>query len=122
MPTVVLLGSLDTKGQEYEFLRGRLIGHGVDVVLVDFGVMGPPGTPPDITAAEVAAAGRLEPRGAPDGRRARRGDGDHDRRGDGDLSATARSGSASRRDGARGDRRDIGRQCGVPSLPLGYPR
>ena len=57
MPTIVLLGSLDTKGQEYEFLRSRLIGHGVDVVLVDFGVMGPPGTPPDITAAEVAAAG-----------------------------------------------------------------
>jgi uncharacterized protein (UPF0261 family) len=57
MPTVVLLGSLDTKSQEYEFLRGRLTGHGVDVVLIDFGVMGPPGTPPDITAAEVAAAG-----------------------------------------------------------------
>ena len=57
MPTVVLLGSLDTKGQEYEFLRNRLIGHGVDVVLIDFGVMGPPETPPDITAAEVAMAG-----------------------------------------------------------------
>jgi uncharacterized protein (UPF0261 family) len=57
MPTVVLLGSLDTKGQEYEFLRNRLAGHGVDVVLIDFGVMGPPETPSDITAAEVAAAG-----------------------------------------------------------------
>lgn len=57
MPTVVLLGSLDTKGLEYEFLRGRLIGHGVDVILVDTGVMGTPGTRPDITAADVAVAG-----------------------------------------------------------------
>ena len=28
MPTVVLLGSLDTKGAEYEFLRERLVEHG----------------------------------------------------------------------------------------------
>jgi uncharacterized protein (UPF0261 family) len=57
MPSVVLLGSLDTKGLEYEFLRGRLIGHGLDVILIDTGVMGEPGTGPDITAAEVAIIG-----------------------------------------------------------------
>ncbi len=31
MPTVVLLGTLDTKGDEYAFLRDRVREHGVDV-------------------------------------------------------------------------------------------
>src|SRR5688500_17903842 len=41
MPTVVLVGTLDTKGLEYAFLRERLLGHGVDVLLVDAGVNEP---------------------------------------------------------------------------------
>ena len=41
MPTVVLLGTLDTKGAEYAFLRDRLREHGVDVMLVDAGVHEP---------------------------------------------------------------------------------
>src|SRR4051794_27009754 len=57
MPTVVLLGSLDTKGVEYGFLRDRLIEHRVTTVTVDTGVMGTPMISADITAAEVAAAG-----------------------------------------------------------------
>lgn len=56
MPTVVLLGTLDTKGHEYDFLRDRLREHGVDVVLVDAGIMGEPPVVPDITREEVAAA------------------------------------------------------------------
>jgi uncharacterized protein (UPF0261 family) len=39
--TVVLLGTLDTKGDEYAWLRDRLLGHGVDVLLVDAGVQEP---------------------------------------------------------------------------------
>jgi uncharacterized protein (UPF0261 family) len=39
--TVVLLGTLDTKGKEYEYLRDRLREHGVDVLLVDAGVFEP---------------------------------------------------------------------------------
>lgn len=31
MASVVAIGTLDTKGAEYEFLRERLRGHGVDV-------------------------------------------------------------------------------------------
>ena len=56
MATVVLLGTLDTKGHEYAFLRDRVLEHGVDVVLVDAGIMGEPLARPDIGREEVAAA------------------------------------------------------------------
>jgi uncharacterized protein (UPF0261 family) len=56
MPTVVLLGTLDTKGKEYAFLRDRLREHGVDTLLVDAGVLGEPLVEPDVGRAEVAAA------------------------------------------------------------------
>ena len=42
MPTVVLVGTLDTKGQEYAYLADRIREHGVDVVLVDAGIVGEP--------------------------------------------------------------------------------
>jgi len=57
MATVVLIGTLDTKGREYEFLRERLREHGVETVLVDAGVMGEPKAEPDVTREEVARAG-----------------------------------------------------------------
>ena len=56
MAIVVALGTLDTKGPEYDFLRARLREHGVDVVLVDAGIQGEPTTTPDVGRAEVAAA------------------------------------------------------------------
>jgi uncharacterized protein (UPF0261 family) len=56
MATVVLLGTLDTKGLEYAYLRDRLRREGVDVVLVDTGVLGTPLAEPDITRDDVAAA------------------------------------------------------------------
>jgi uncharacterized protein (UPF0261 family) len=55
VPTVVLLGTLDTKGVEYAFLRDRLLEHGVDVLVVDVGVYEPVGLEPDIARDEVAA-------------------------------------------------------------------
>lgn len=55
-PTIVLIGTLDTKGDEYRFLRDRLTAAGCDVVLVDAGVLGEPTLAPDITRDEVAAA------------------------------------------------------------------
>ena len=54
MATVVLLGTLDTKGVEYAFLRERLLEHGVDVLVVDAGVHEPVGLVPDIARQEVA--------------------------------------------------------------------
>ena len=57
MATVVLVGTLDTKGHEYAFLRDRVREAGVDVVLVDAGVLGEPQVEPDISREEVARAG-----------------------------------------------------------------
>jgi len=54
--TVVLVGTLDTKGVEYAYFRARLHELGVATILVDAGVMGAQGVTPDITADEVAAA------------------------------------------------------------------
>jgi uncharacterized protein (UPF0261 family) len=56
MATVVLLGTLDTKGHEYAFLRERVVEHGVEVLVIDAGILGPPLTPPDIGRDEVAEA------------------------------------------------------------------
>jgi uncharacterized protein (UPF0261 family) len=56
MATVVLVGTLDTKGQEYAWLRDRLRNLGVDTILVDTGSKGEPSTTPDISSADVAQA------------------------------------------------------------------
>jgi uncharacterized protein (UPF0261 family) len=53
---VVLVGTLDTKGREYAYFRERIRECGVDVVLVDAGILGEPLTQPDVTRQEVAAA------------------------------------------------------------------
>jgi uncharacterized protein (UPF0261 family) len=58
MTSVVLVGTLDTKGLEYAFLRDRVLEAGVDeVVLVDAGVLGEPQVPADVSREEVARAG-----------------------------------------------------------------
>ena len=56
-PTVVLVGTLDTKGLEYAYLRDRIREAGADVLLVDAGVLGEPLVAPDVTREEVARAG-----------------------------------------------------------------
>jgi uncharacterized protein (UPF0261 family) len=61
--TVVLLGTLDTKGAEYAFLRERLLEHGVDVLLVDAGV-NEPSIAPDIPRTELASGVEFGDRGA----------------------------------------------------------
>jgi uncharacterized protein (UPF0261 family) len=62
MATVVLVGTLDTKGREYDYLRERLRGHGVDTILVDGGVLAEPLAEPDISRKEVAAAAGADTR------------------------------------------------------------
>lgn len=56
MATVVLLGTLDTKGQEFDFVRQQIRAAGCEVVLVDAGIVGPSQVEADITADEVAGA------------------------------------------------------------------
>jgi uncharacterized protein (UPF0261 family) len=55
--TVALLGALDTKGVEHDFVRQCLHALGHETLLIDVGVLEPPVVTPDITREEVAAAG-----------------------------------------------------------------
>ncbi|MDT8897772.1 MAG: Tm-1-like ATP-binding domain-containing protein [Thermanaerothrix sp.] len=55
--TVVIAGALDTKGADFAFLKELIEREGVNTLVIDFGVMGEPAFPPDITRAEVAQAG-----------------------------------------------------------------
>ncbi|MFL5929233.1 MAG: Tm-1-like ATP-binding domain-containing protein [Gaiellaceae bacterium] len=57
MPSVVVVGTLDTKGHEYAYLCERLRDHGVDVLVVDAGVGDPLALEPDVGRVEVARAG-----------------------------------------------------------------
>ncbi len=56
-PTVVLLGTFDTKGAEYAFLRDQIRAHNVNALLVDAGVFDPVSVDPDVSRHEVAQAG-----------------------------------------------------------------
>ena len=56
MRTAVLVGTLDTKGPEYAFVRDRLRDAGLSVITVDTGVLGEPAFAPDVSRADVAAA------------------------------------------------------------------
>ena len=57
MPTVLLIGTLDTKGREYAFVRDRLQQSGVDTIVLDAGVLGDPAGTADIDNDAVARAG-----------------------------------------------------------------
>jgi uncharacterized protein (UPF0261 family) len=58
MPKVIaVLATLDTKGQEAEYLRQQLAALGSRALIVDTGVMGTPAARADITRAQVARAG-----------------------------------------------------------------
>jgi len=56
MPTVVLVGTLDTKGREYAWLRDAITRLGCDVIAVDAGTREPAGLTPQIDHDQVAAA------------------------------------------------------------------
>jgi uncharacterized protein (UPF0261 family) len=55
--TVLLVGALDTKGEEFAFVKGLIEAAGVRTLVIDFGVLGQPAFAPDIPRQEVAAAG-----------------------------------------------------------------
>jgi uncharacterized protein (UPF0261 family) len=54
-PTVLLVGTLDTKGEEYAYLRDRLRDAGVATLVADAGTLDPPPFEPDITREALAA-------------------------------------------------------------------
>jgi len=56
-PTVVILGTLDTKGEEVGYLRELIQQEGCGAVVVDVGVLPSPTISADFTREQVAAAG-----------------------------------------------------------------
>ncbi|HOX56964.1 MAG TPA: Tm-1-like ATP-binding domain-containing protein [Candidatus Paceibacterota bacterium] len=55
--TIALLGALDTKGAEYQFVKECIERRGHRTLVIDVGVLGPPAFPPDIGREEVAQTG-----------------------------------------------------------------
>lgn len=55
--TIALIGALDTKGAEYQFVRDCIRARGHQVLLIDVGVLGEPAVAADVARAEVARAG-----------------------------------------------------------------
>jgi uncharacterized protein (UPF0261 family) len=55
--TVVIAGALDTKGEDFAFVKELIEEAGLATLVVDFGVMGEPAFAPDVTRQEVCAAG-----------------------------------------------------------------
>jgi uncharacterized protein (UPF0261 family) len=54
--TIALIGTFDTKGEEFSFLRDRIESAGPRTIMIDVGVLGGPPFAADVTQAEVAAA------------------------------------------------------------------
>jgi uncharacterized protein (UPF0261 family) len=58
MPTVLLIGTLDTKGPEIAYVRDRLQALGLATIVADSGILaGPLDIVPDVSRAEVARLG-----------------------------------------------------------------
>lgn len=57
---IVILGTLDTKGEEIAYLRDQIIALGAQTVVVDAGTLGPPAFLPDIDRHAVAAAAKVQ--------------------------------------------------------------
>jgi uncharacterized protein (UPF0261 family) len=60
MTTVILLGTLDTKGEEYGLVRDRLRDARVDTIVVDAGILDTPRLEADISREEVAEAAGVD--------------------------------------------------------------
>ena len=54
--TIALIGTFDTKGEEFSFLRDRIESAGLRTLMIDVGVLGYPPFAADISQSEVAAA------------------------------------------------------------------
>ena len=60
MPTIAILGTMDTKGVEHAFVAGQIRARGHQTLVIDTGSAGEPGLKPDITRVEVAAAAGVD--------------------------------------------------------------
>lgn len=60
MPTLAILGTMDTKGDEHAFVAELIRQRGHGVLVIDVGTMDEPRLKPDITRAEVATAAGVD--------------------------------------------------------------
>ena len=58
--TIAILGALDTKGEEFQFLKDEIEKRGCSTFVINVGVLGTPTFPPDVSSEEVARAGGTE--------------------------------------------------------------
>ena len=54
--TVCIVGTMDTKGIEFSFIKGQIESAGVSTCVINTGILGEPQLTPDISADEVAQA------------------------------------------------------------------
>ena len=54
--TIAIIGALDTKGEEFAFLKAEIKERGCKTLVINVGVLGAPLFQPDVSAEEVAAA------------------------------------------------------------------
>ena len=57
METIAVIGTFDSKGEEFQYLIDQIRVNGAQVLSIDIGTKGPAFFQPDITAEEVAAEG-----------------------------------------------------------------
>jgi uncharacterized protein (UPF0261 family) len=57
---LLIIGTLDTKGREAAYIRECAEGRGVTTLLMDVGILGPPGAPPDLTRDDLSHAAGSE--------------------------------------------------------------
>src|SRR5437016_2184441 len=60
MPTIAILGAMDTKGAEHAFVADQIRRCGHRVLVLDAGTLGEPTLKPDITRWEIASAGGVD--------------------------------------------------------------
>ena len=58
--TIAIIGTLDTKGPEFAFLKAEIEKRGCRTLVINVGVLGTPMFQPEISAEEVAAAGGMK--------------------------------------------------------------
>lgn len=60
MPTIAILGTMDTKGDEHGFVADLIRQRGHQVLVIDVGTLEAPRLKPDVSRSEVAAAAGAE--------------------------------------------------------------
>ena len=60
MGRIAVIGTLDSKGAEHQFIADGIAAKGHEPILIDVGGLNPPTVSPDVTREKVAAAGDLD--------------------------------------------------------------